>query len=82
MSKCLKYELKENKTVFITIVLLLSLLCLFLKLCKKKKLAQQVHVIIFQNISFLDKNVCTVKRMVKTLKLLRNVKLAVRIYVW
>ena len=35
MSKCLKYELKENKTVFITIVLLLSLLCLFLKLCKK-----------------------------------------------
>ena len=37
MSKCLKYELKENKTVFITIVLLLSLLCLFLKLCKKKK---------------------------------------------
>lgn len=45
------------------------------------KLSQQVHLIIFENIRFLDKDVWIVKWIIITLKLLWDVKFAVCIYV-
>ena len=79
---CCKWH--NNKSVLLLLKVIVKELFQRAGLLKESvpvKLSQQVHLIIFKNIRFLDKDVWIVKWIVITLKLLWDVKFAVCIYV-